>query len=134
MNIKLSKSDWESIGAKMGWLKEASGAPGAFGIAGPWNSGSAASSRKDEYHNVQNLPRELAKKIMNGDGGSGEIVSAIEGGRIVDAIKMIVPLVEEEVDRIEKKLGLLNHSSDGDIVSLAEDTIEEIERIIGHAK
>lgn len=134
MKFNLSKSDWESIGVKMGWIKAASGAPGAFGMGSPWNSGSAASSRKDEYRNVQNLPRELAKKIMNGDGGSGEIVSAIKGGNIVDAIKMIVPLVEEGVDQIEKRLGLLNSSSDGEIVSLAEDTIEEIERMIGSAE
>lgn len=130
MKIKLSKSDWESIGVKMGWIKEASGAPGAFAMGGPWNSGPAASSRKDEYHNVQNLPRELAKKIMSGQVESEEIISAIKEGKHVDAIKMIVPLIEEEIEKIEQKMGLINHSSDGEVVSLAEDTVEELERII----
>lgn len=40
MKIKLSKSDWEGIGAKMGWLKHASGAPGTYGGGAPWSAGS----------------------------------------------------------------------------------------------
>jgi len=40
MKIKLSKSDWESIGQKMGWLKHASGASGAYGGGGPSSAGS----------------------------------------------------------------------------------------------
>lgn len=47
MKIKLSQSDWKRIGVQSGWIKGASGAPGAFGMGGPWSSSPSAGPAGD---------------------------------------------------------------------------------------
>ena len=54
MKIKLSKSDWESIGTKMGWLKTA------------WDDGPDARVIGYWYDGKQHTPEEARRDLKNG--------------------------------------------------------------------
>jgi hypothetical protein len=80
MRIKLSQSDWESIGKEMGWLKAASGA--GIHPSGPWSgiSGSqggmeeagAPASKKEEEIMGKIIDHNARVKARLGGGGKAD--------------------------------------------------------------
>jgi len=126
MKIKLSQSDWQKIGIKMGWMKAA--------------QDDSSDPRSEFRRREESMPHDIADDIFRiysekshlGEEGASaeEVVRHVKGGYMEKAVQSIVPYVEDAVEALEKVTGIDSMHSDTDIVYIADDVARALKQML----